>query len=104
MDLLQWWYGETNRVDQEQHLFPDRAGRNFVHALRGAMGRAKINYKGRYHDVYALRHTYNTDMRGLIEDEKLRAFTGHRTPSMSENYDHKDDFEDEEYYIHQKLK
>ena len=29
-------------------------------------------------------------MRDLIEDEKLRAFTGHRSVKMSENYDHKE--------------
>ena len=48
------------------------------------------DYKNRFLDVHALRHTYNTPMRDLIEDEKLRAFTGHRSVKMSENYDHKE--------------
>lgn len=90
MDLLEWWKSQSTATGPEDHVFPFRAARNFVIALRSAMERAEISYEGRYLDVHALRHTYNTHMRDLIEDEKLRAFTGHRSVKMSENYDHKE--------------
>jgi len=89
MDLLTWWMSQSTDTCPENYVFPFRAARNMVNALRGAMKRAEINYKGRYLDVHALRHTYNTHMRDLIEETKLMAFTGHKSTKMMENYDQK---------------
>jgi integrase len=89
MDLLEWWQSQSATTSLDDYAFPFRAARNMVNALRKAMKTAEINYKGRYLDVHALRHTYNTHMRELIEDVKLQQFTGHRSAKMTENYDQK---------------
>jgi len=89
MDLLSWWRTQTEATSLEDYVFPFRAARNMVNALRKAMRTAEIKYEGRYLDVHALRHTYNTHMRGLVEETKLMAFTGHRSTKMVEHYDQK---------------
>ena len=56
--------------------------------LPGALTRAGVEVAGRNLVVHSLRHTYNTIMRAVLPAETLRKFTGHRTPEMTELYDH----------------
>jgi len=90
IELLRWWEGQSPGTGPDDLVFPGRAGRTLIWALRKGMKRAGIDYSNRYLDVHSLRHTYNTHMRDLIEDEMLMAFTGHKSLRMVENYDHKE--------------
>lgn len=77
-----------------------------------ALVKAKIPQKGRKLTIHGLRHAYNTRMREILQkaamegfwddvsmtfggtlknaDQILREFTGHRSASMTELYDHPD--------------
>jgi len=43
---------------------------------------------------HSLRHTYNTMMRNILPETVLREFTGHRSESMTNNYDSRDFLEE----------
>lgn len=89
MELLRWWFARAAATEPEDYVFPARDKRTLVLELREGMKKAKLDVAGRYLDVHALRHTYNTHMRGLVEDAQLRVFTGHKSLKMTEQYDHK---------------
>ena len=88
MDLLRWWFERCEHQDPEDYVFPTRDRRSLSQELKRGLARAGVGATGRFIDVHSLRHCYNTYMRGLIEDEALRTFTGHRSAKMTEHYDH----------------
>jgi integrase len=47
-----------------------------------------VPMEGRNLVAHSLRHTYNTIMKQVLPEEILRMFTGHKTPEMTEHYDH----------------
>jgi integrase len=59
-----------------------------THFLPGALDRAGCKVAGRNLPVHSFRHTYNTVMRHVLPEETLRKFTGHKTPGMTDLYDH----------------
>jgi integrase len=59
-----------------------------THFLPRALSRAGCKTAGRNLPVHSLRHTYNTVMRHVLPEETLRKFTGHKTPGMTDLYDH----------------
>jgi len=89
LSLLHWWYEENNQPGPEVYISPVIGANSLLRAFRRGMEKANINTTGRYLDVHSLRHTYNTQMRGLLEESKLMAFTGHKSIKMLEHYDQK---------------
>jgi integrase len=59
-----------------------------THFFPGALVRAKVKTAGKNLVVHSLRHGYNTIMRQVLPEEILRRFTGHKTPEMTDAYDH----------------
>lgn len=59
-----------------------------THFLPGALKRAECKAAERNLPVHSFRHTYNTVMRHVLPEETLRKFTGHKTPGMTDLYDH----------------
>jgi len=89
MTLLRWWYEINNEPGPEVHISPCLSSPPLFTALKKGMEKAEIDYSDRYLDVHSLRHTYNSHMRGLLDESNLMAFTGHRTVKMLEHYDQK---------------
>jgi integrase len=59
--------------------------------FKAALGRIGISEEDRKKRVllfHGYRHLFNTLIRGQVPDEQLRRVTGHKTLSMSNNYDH----------------
>ncbi|MFA6887783.1 MAG: tyrosine-type recombinase/integrase, partial [Fermentimonas sp.] len=42
-------------------------------------------------DFHSLRHTFNSNLRGLINEKSLRAVVGHESVEMSDRYTHETD-------------
>ncbi|MGE4284922.1 MAG: hypothetical protein AB7G87_14610, partial [Clostridia bacterium] len=40
---------------------------------------------------HSLRHTFNSNLRGLINEKSLRAVVGHESVEMSDRYTHETD-------------
>jgi integrase len=92
VDALTWWRAETSWPEDGQYVIPDRHGdharpRVAEAAWRPAAERAKIEVGDRYLGAHALRHTYETRLRGLLPEEILRYMLGHQSADMSERYD-----------------
>jgi integrase len=94
VEILEWWRGQSPFTAEDHLMF---FGMNAVtplnvetvtHLLPGALGRAGVQIRNRNLVVHSLRHTYNTIMRAVLPAETLRKFTGHRSPEMTELYDH----------------
>lgn len=109
LDLLRY----LPRKKGNDHVFPGRAG-DFLDLSAAARALGAVRKQlgiTRNITPHGLRHGYNTRMRALLAelgmdpyfdenegfrmhtaatDKILRAFTGHRTPSMTELYDHPD--------------
>ena len=45
MDLLKWWHSQSKQTEPDDYIFPQRTGRNLVHALHGAMDSAGIRVR-----------------------------------------------------------
>ena len=59
--------------------------------IKAALGRIGIKEDERAERnlvFHSYRHGFNTLVRGKVPDEQLRRVTGHKTISMSDNYDH----------------
>ena len=59
--------------------------------FKAAIGRIGITEEERPARVvlfHSYRHAFNTYTRGKVPDEQLRRVMGHRSLSMSDNYDH----------------
>jgi integrase len=72
----------SDRPDKPIHV------ETVTHYLPRALERAELKVSGRNLPVHSLRHTYNTLMRPILPEEILRKFTGHKTPGMTDLYDH----------------
>jgi len=60
--------------------------RQFKKALK-KIGIAEAERKGRVLLFHSYRHGFNTLLRSKIPDEQLRRVTGHKTLTMTDNYD-----------------
>ncbi len=89
MAMLRWWYDQNHQLGPEVYISPATSSKVLLRALKYAMDVVGIDYHTRYLDVHSLRHTYNSHMRGLLDESNLMAFTGHRTMKMLEHYDQK---------------
>ncbi len=89
MAMLKWWYELNHQPPPEIYISPCIASEPLLKALKRGMDTVGIDHHTRYLDVHSLRHTYNSQMRGILDDNTLRAFTGHRTLKMLEHYDQK---------------
>jgi integrase len=94
VEVLEWWRRQSPFTAEDHLMF---FGMNAVtplnvetvtHFLPGALQRAGVQITGRNLVVHSLRHTYNTIMRQVLPEEILRKLTGHKTPEMTQHYDH----------------
>lgn len=53
-----------------------------------AVGMSEEERKERHIDFHSLRHFYNTNMRGKIDDNVLRDIVGHKSEAMTNRYTH----------------
>ena len=117
MDLLTWWFSIGNIQSGDQLLFQGREGGPIDRKapykyFKQALDIAEINAQGRKLTVHGLRHAYNTRMRQILTeaaiegfwdetqmcfanklksaDQILREYTGHRSSTMTDLYDHPD--------------
>ncbi len=83
--------------DPEDLVIWSRDGRHpltktaILYGLRRALARAGIpeaEQKTLNLVFHSWRHFFNTAVRGQVPDEQLRRVTGHKTPAMSDRYDH----------------
>ena len=89
VELLTWWRRATRYPDFVVHGLHGGHGSTsaLAHAWGVAAGRAGISVSGRFLGAHALRHTYETRLRGLIPDDALRYMLGHQSIAMTERYD-----------------
>lgn len=89
VELLTWWKGTTPYPEFVVHGL--HGGHSnpaaLAHAWAVAAGRAGISVAGRFLGAHALRHTYQTRLRGLVPDDALRYMLGHQSVAMTERYD-----------------
>jgi integrase len=90
VDALTWWRAETPWPDG--YVVPNPHGshastRRAQELWHPAALRAGIRTEGRYLGAHALRHTWETRMRGLLPEEAMRYMLGHGSAAMSERYD-----------------
>lgn len=74
-------YSEKNPVASSYIL------KHFYKALE-AIGIPAEQRKGRNLDYHSLRHTFNSTLRGRIDDRVLRAVVGHESVKMTDRYTH----------------
>ena len=92
--LLRTWLAELPFKDQEDYIFiGNQRGRPISKRtvsmyFHGVLERAEIKIEGRNLVPHSFRHTWNTYMRRLLPEETLRAYTGHQSEQMTDNYDH----------------
>lgn len=92
VEVLRWWRARTPSAADDDCLFPGRK-RDYVstttlgRAWAPAAKRAGIVTAGRFLGAHALRHTYETRLRGRLPEEALRYMLGHQSVAMSEHYD-----------------
>ena len=94
VEVLEWWRGQSPFTAADHLIFFGMDAttplnvQTVTNLLPGALTRSGIEVAGRDLVVHSLRHTYNTIMRAVLPAETLRKFTGHRTPEMTDLYDH----------------
>lgn len=89
VELLKWWKGATPYPEYVVQGLHGGHGNPaaLAHAWGTAVVRAGIAVGGRFLGAHALRHTYETRLRGLMPDDSLRYMLGHQSIAMSERYD-----------------
>lgn len=92
VEVLRWWRDRNLSPSDADYVFPGRSGSHLStiavsRAWDPAAERAKIATAGRFLGAHALRHTYETRLRGRLPEEALRYMLGHQTVAMSDHYD-----------------
>ncbi|MBA7579280.1 Tyrosine recombinase XerC [subsurface metagenome] len=92
--LLKKWRGLTPYSDPGALVFYGRDyqtplhGRTLNYWLADALVNAEIKPGSRKLVVHSFRHTYNSLMKNILPAETLRQLVGHKSESMTRNYDH----------------
>lgn len=95
VEVLTWWRGKTTAPREDDYLLPFVRKRQLgpvdpkalERAWAPAAARAGIPVAGRFLGAHALRHTYQTRLRGQVDDAALQYMLGHRGVAMSDRYD-----------------
>jgi len=91
VETLRWWRAKTAEPEDDSYVIAGDHGHlapmTIVKAWAGAAKRAGIVTADRFLGAHALRHTYETRLRGRVPDDALRYMLGHQSVSMSEHYD-----------------
>lgn len=100
MDLLQEWKSKSIFTFPDDLIFygedrnkPINNKTVYKYFMKG-VDKAGINQAGKNYKPHSLRHTYNTIMRGILTEDMLREFTGHRSEVMTDHYDSRDFLEE----------
>ncbi len=105
VEVLEWWREQSPFQGEEHLIFFGRDSgiplnvETVTHEFHATIKRLNeaakkkklppvIKTEGRNLVAHSFRHTYNTIMRSVLPAEILRKFTGHKTPEMTELYDH----------------
>jgi len=92
LDLLNKWRMKSPYNDENDYVFQgqyrdkplgkEAVTKNFNKGIK----RAGINITGRNIVAHSIRYTYNTIMKGILTEEVLKEFTGHRSEQMTKQY------------------
>lgn len=90
--MLQAWRAETPCALPADFVIHGQSGgrtcpSSLQRAWLQAVARSGIPTAGRFLGAHALRHTYETRIRGLLPDEVIRYMLGHKSAAMTERYD-----------------
>lgn len=90
MELLRWWHDEQGETWADAFVFTCQSRKELLVALRRGFAGASLETAGRYLDFHSLRHTYNTIMRDMLDENIAMEFSGHRNAAVARSYDHRD--------------
>lgn len=90
---LENWKKHAFYIRDEDLIFPNSVGRPIqgkacLEVFRRALAEARVDAHQRHLVIHSFRHSFNTILRPVLQDDRLRIYTGHSSQKMTDHYDH----------------